>query len=211
MDVPKLGYLMLAWLVYFAFHSALASHTAKRYLAARFPHLIRHYRLAYNMLALALLLVPLWLLKGDQAEPLWHWSGLWRPIMDGVGLAAVIGFVWSLRYYDVGDFLGVGKARHPGPPRLILSPFHRYVRHPWYSLGLVIIWTRDMEPAWLVSCVAITLYVVIGSRWEEQKLVAEFGEVYRGYRQRVPRLVPVPGRRLTEAAAAEIVEKRDQA
>ena len=62
-----------------------------------------------------------------------------------------------------------------------------------------------MDPAWLVSCIAITLYFAIGSRLEERKLVAEFGESYRRYQRRVPGLVPLPGRRLSRADAAEIV------
>jgi protein-S-isoprenylcysteine O-methyltransferase Ste14 len=40
-----------------------------------------------------------------------------------------------------------------------------------------------------------TLYFYIGSVSAAQRLVAEFGQAYETYRQQVPRLFPVPGRR----------------
>ena len=76
------------------------------------------------------------------------------------------------------------------------------MRHPWYSFGLVIVWTRDMNEAMLVSAIAITAYFVIGSRFEERKLIAVHGEAYRRYRQRVPALVPLPWKYLGSDEAA---------
>jgi protein-S-isoprenylcysteine O-methyltransferase Ste14 len=39
-----------------------------------------------------------------------------------------------------------------------------------------------------------TAYFYLGSIPEEDKLIAEFGDVYRRYQQAVPRLIPRPGR-----------------
>jgi protein-S-isoprenylcysteine O-methyltransferase Ste14 len=199
--------ILIAWLAYFALHSALASLAVKHWVAVRWPHFSPHYRLTYNLAATLLLIPPLWLLHSHQAAaPLWHWDGTWRWLMDGLALAAGVGFVWSLRYYDMREFLGL---RQPFPTdqgtHLSLSPLHRIVRHPWYFFGLVIIWTRDMDPAWLASCVAISLYFAVGSRLEEHKLVMELGEPYRRYRQRVPGLIPLPGRYLSRAEAEALI------
>ena len=203
--------ILLVWLTYFALHSALASLSAKRWVASHWPRLTPYYRLAYNLAATLLLIPPLWILHTSQAVPLWRWHGLWRWLADGLALAAIAGFWWSLRYYDTREFLGLRQAQDPGRgPRFSLSPLHRYVRHPWYFFGLVIIWTRDMDPAWLASCVAISLYFAIGSRLEERKLVAEFGEPYRRYQQRVPGLIPLPGRHLSRTEAADIVASANQ-
>jgi protein-S-isoprenylcysteine O-methyltransferase Ste14 len=200
------------WLLYFAIHSALASLSAKNWVAAHWPRFTPYYRLAYNLAATLLLIPPLWILHTNQAAPLWSWHGPVGWLADGLALAAIAGFWWSLRYYDSREFLGLSQARNPGRgPRFSLSPLHRYVRHPWYFFGLLIIWTRDMDPAWLASCVAITLYFAIGSRLEERKLVAEFGEPYRRYQQRVPGLIPLPGRHLSPAEAAEIIASTNQA
>lgn len=198
--------ILLAWLLYFALHSALASLSAKNWVSAHWPRFTPYYRLSYNLAATLLLIPPLWLLHASQVAPLWSWHGLGRWLADGLALLAIAGFGWSLRYYDTREFLGLSQAQDPGrSPRFALSPLHRFVRHPWYFLALVIIWTRDMDPAWLASCIAITLYLAIGSRLEERKLVAEFGEPYRRYQRRVPGLIPLPGRYLSRAEATEII------
>jgi protein-S-isoprenylcysteine O-methyltransferase Ste14 len=81
---------------------------------------------------------------------------------------------------------------------------HRYVRHPWYALGLVVVWTRSMDAAMLVTALAITVYLVIGSRLEERKLLVYHGEAYRRYMERVPGLIPLPWRRLKSGEAERI-------
>jgi protein-S-isoprenylcysteine O-methyltransferase Ste14 len=40
----------------------------------------------------------------------------------------------------------------------------------------------------------MTLYILIGVRFEERELVTSFGDVYREYQQRVPMLLPWPRR-----------------
>ena len=202
------AWLIPAWLVYFGVHSALASLACKRWLARRWPGSVRWYRLFYNGLAL-LLLVPiaglLWRFPGPM---LWQWPGPWGWLADGLALLAVAGFVLTTRWYDSGEFLGTRQLRQAAPAedggRLRISPFHRYVRHPWYSLGLVIVWSRDMNAAMLVSALAISAYFVVGSRLEEAKLIVFHGEAYRRYRRAVPALLPRPWRRLSAAQARDL-------
>ena len=86
-----------------------------------------------------------------------------------------------------------------------LSFAHRFVRHPWYFLGLVIIWTREMNTAFLLTAVTLTLYLLIGSRQEEKKLVACYGEQYRRYQASVPGLVPRPWCYISRQQAEEIL------
>jgi len=201
--------LMSLWLGYFALHSALASLSVKDWVSSRWPGITPRYRLFYNLLATLFLIPPLWLLHTSHGTPLWAWHGIGQWLADGLALAALLGFLWSLRYYDMGEFSGLKQAQHTEQDRRFsISEFHRFVRHPWYCFGLVIIWTRDMDPAWLVSCLAITLYFIVGSRWEEQKLITEFGDAYRQYRQRVPGLIPLPGKYLSRREAEELLTRR---
>ena len=91
-----------------------------------------------------------------------------------------------------------------------LSPFHRYVRHPWYFFGLVLIWTRDMSVTTLLSSVMITLYFIVGSWLEEKKLLVYHGDTYRRYMARVPGLIPLPWKFLSvEEAAVLLKHKKD--
>jgi len=192
------------WLAYFALHSLLASRSAKSQVAARWPVAARRYRLAYNVLALlALLPIGAWLLL-HPGPVYWVWRGAAAWVANGLALLAVLGFQLSSRHYDMQSFLGLRPESPTAAGRLCISPWHRYVRHPWYSLGLVIIWTRDMNAAMLVSALCMSAYFVVGSRWEEAKLIDEFGDRYRRYRERVPGLLPWPGKRLSEAEARRL-------
>lgn len=204
--------LAICWTVYATVHSLLASTPVKRAFRQRFPRHYRGYRLTYNLLAGVLLIPPLWLLAGYTGEPLWRWPEPLNWLADLAALLAVAGFVWSLRYYDSGEFLGtrqLGSARVAVQDQapLTLSPLHRWVRHPWYFLGLVILWTREMNAALLLTAVLLSLYLVIGSRLEEAKLIATYGNAYRHYRDRVPGLLPRPWRHLSREEAAGIQQQ----
>jgi protein-S-isoprenylcysteine O-methyltransferase Ste14 len=211
---PELWLLAVSWLGYFVLHSVLASLSAKRYVAAHRPAWMPAYRLVFNVLAVALLAPPLYLVYADPGPPLWAWTGAWGWLADALTLTAIGTFLYSLRHYDLQEFLGFRQWRDQerrveDQERLRISPLHRYVRHPWYALGLVIIWTRDMSPEFLLTALLATAYFWYGSRLEERKLITYHGDAYRRYRKRVPALVPSPWRHLSAAEAATL--EREQA
>jgi protein-S-isoprenylcysteine O-methyltransferase Ste14 len=213
-DTTRLALLAAAWIGYAAIHSALASLTVKRRVAARWPAAMPAYRLAYNAVAVATLGPIAWLLHAHPGPTLWQWRGIGWWLANGLALAAVLGFLLSLRYYDSGEFSGMRQWRLgiravADQERFHLSPLHRWVRHPWYFLGLVIVWTRDMSAAMFVSALFITAYFTIGSRLEERKLLVYHGERYRRYRQRVAGLIPLPWKILSRAEAEELLAGPD--
>ena len=208
-------WLALSWLAYFAIHSLLAGLSLKDWLARRHPGLMPYYRLGYNVLAILLLAGPLYLTFQPEAAPLWQWVAPWRWLGDGLAIAAMVGFVYSLMFYDGAVFLGLRQWRTRSSQveevgDLRISPLHRYVRHPWYSLALVVMWTRDMDVLLLLSCGLISLYFALGSRLEERKLETIYGDVYRDYCREVPGLLPRPWRRLTAQQAAELEQRGRQ-
>ncbi len=187
--------LAIGWVLYAALHSLLADLRVKAAVTARFPGFTPWYRLAYNGVALLTVLPLLWLMRAVPGAELWAWNGAWALLGNGLAAAALFGAMQSSKAYAMNDFLGLGVL---GGDKAIerdvfrLSPPHRFVRHPWYSFGLVIVWTRDMNAAMLVSALAITIYFIAGSWLEEQKLIAIHGDTYRRYRDRVPGLLPLP-------------------
>lgn len=217
--------LVFFWLAYFFIHSALASLRVKRWFARRFPRNARFYRMGFNLVSLILLLPIVWQMYRAAGAVWWTWRGWQAWLANGLALAALAGFVASLCHYDGKEFLGLRQMRAAPDTSdatgaledreaFRLSPYHRYVRHPWYFFSLLLIWTRDMNDAMLVSAVLLTLYFLVGSRLEERKLIAYHGDVYRRYRQRVPGLIPLPGKSLSKAEAAELIamahtEKKD--
>ena len=76
---------------------------------------------------------------------------------------------------------------------LKVDGIHKYMRHPLYTGTLLFLWGVFFIFPYvnnLIAVLIITLYVVIGIRYEEQKLVLEFGDSYRRYQLKVPKLIP---------------------
>ena len=196
--------LFLAWSLYAFIHSLTASVACKNFAHQHWPTLFASYRLAYNVLA-GLLLIPIALIAYHQPGPvLWQWQGAAAWVINGITLLIFLSFLRHGAGYNLGEFLGLRPAVEKPTPQLVISDWHRHVRHPWYSLGLALIWSRDMNAAGLTSAGAMTLYFIIGSRYEEAKLVSEFGERYREYQKRVPALIPLPWKTLTRNDAERL-------
>ena len=211
-SVQNIVLLSLTWLLYFAVHSGLASLSAKKFVAVRWPDFMPYYRLIFNAVSLLLLIPPLWFSHSLDGPMLWKWDGVLFFVANGLAVLAAIGFYWSLNYYDSSEFTGLRQLREGAKgveeqEHFVISPLHRFVRHPWYFLGLVIIWTRDMNAAFLVTAIAVSIYFVIGSKLEERKLIVYYGDTYRLYMERVPGLLPLPWRFLSKKEALEIMGK----
>lgn len=200
--------LTLLWIAYILLHSWLAGTQAKQLARQRWPQWFPYYRLLFNGFAVISIIPILAIVLLSPGELWWQWQGVGQWLMNTLALAALGGIFYSMQYYDGGAFLGlkpnlenrIGSADEP----FTLSPLHRFVRHPWYTFSLVLIWTRDMNTAWLISCLAITAYFFIGSRLEDKKLIQEYGEPYKRYAEKVSGIIPLPGKILTAEEAATL-------
>ncbi len=88
-------------------------------------------------------------------------------------------------------------------------PFaYKYVRHPIYVGWLMIVWAAPvMTVAHLVFSLGMTVYILVAVPWEENDLIATFGDKYTDYQKQVPMLIPNPlaqknGRELENARKA---------
>jgi methanethiol S-methyltransferase len=203
--------LILSWLIYFLIHSVLASIWFKSFVASLYPRAMPYYRLTYNSLATLLLLVPLGLTFSVHGDWLWRWTGVFYWVSIGISVLALAGFLWSLKFYDTREFLGFRQLSEriisvDDQEHFHLSPLHRWVRHPWYFFALLLIWARDMNVAMLISSIMMTLYFVMGSRFEERKLIRYHGERYRAYRELVPGLIPLPWKYLSKTRMRKLLE-----
>ncbi len=87
----------------------------------------------------------------------------------------------------------------PDIPQARLEPLvthgvHRYVRHPLYTAMFLVFWGRAFDEAALMTAAWATLYLVIGTRFEERKLMEIYGADYARYSAAVPRFLPLRGR-----------------
>jgi protein-S-isoprenylcysteine O-methyltransferase Ste14 len=187
--------MILAVALYGALHSWLAGLPAKRLARRLFgASADRLYRLTYNIVG-AIMLLPLlgftaWQpgLRLYTVPP----PTVWLFLAGQTAAVAVIAL--GLLQTDVWHFLGLRQLAGPSdeqPPTLITRGLYRYVRHPLYSAGLVFLWlTPVMTSTLLALYLGLSLYLYIGSVFEERRLRLEFGQAYLEYQRRVPRLVP---------------------
>jgi protein-S-isoprenylcysteine O-methyltransferase Ste14 len=185
--------LALGWSLYYALHSLLASESAKAWVRRRWPALDRYYRLGYNLLAITLLALLLVLTVRWEGAPLLYSKALaivgWILIISGAGV-----IVAAFRTFDMWEFLGVQRSAEQTSPRtLITRGLYRIVRHPLYlgtmllALGLCM---AHLSPGRGAILLVTLIYLVIGSRLEEQKLIREYGAAYEGYRKKAKSLIP---------------------
>jgi methanethiol S-methyltransferase len=219
--------LGVGFTAYFVTHSLLASLWLKRRVHRQWPQLMPAYRLTFNTLSIILLIPLLWMMQQNPGPLIWQWTGLLGWAMKMLMVAAIIGFIWSLKAYDNQVFLGLTQWRnrhtrnnknHDGisidspinnvendPEQLHISTLHRFVRHPWYFFFLVLMWTQDLHTTQLFTYSLLSSYLVIGSWIEERKLIVHYGEAYREYCLQVPGLIPLPWRWLNVTEAKRIM------
>ncbi len=205
---PQLLSVFALWLGYFFIHSYTASLSVKQSVQRRLGISPQSYRLGYNVVATILLLPLIYLIWQDSTPILWQRHGWLRYGFNAIALLAVLGFLLTARDYDMKAFLGLATEAQ-GADGFRISWLHRYVRHPWYFFALLIIWTRDMSALWLLSCICISVYLIIGSRLEDKKLERQYGAAYTFYRQRVPGLLMIPGRYLSRAAMQRLASLKN--
>lgn len=83
--------------------------------------------------------------------------------------------------------------KSPAKVKLEMEGIHKYVRHPLYTGTLSFVWGMFLIFPFLnnlIAVLAITGYTVIGIKFEERKLLLQFGAHYREYISKVPMLIP---------------------
>lgn len=188
-------WLSLAVIVYGLLHSLLASARVKGWAQARLgPVAGRWYRLAYNLFALLAGLPILALYATLPDQPLYRiplpWVGL--TLLGQMAGVLIIGI--GLLQVDPWHFLGLRQLLEPGGSAetpLVIAGLYRWVRHPLYTGALIFIWLFPrMSVNLLTLFIWATLYLYVGAKFEETRLVRAYGQTYREYQQRVPMLIP---------------------
>lgn len=202
-DLPGMlgpGLTLLAVTLWAALHSLLASNRAKAAARRRLgPAADRSFRLLYNLIGVLTLLPVLGIPALLPGAMLYAFPAPWATVAFILQFLALLLILVGLMQTGVLGFLGIEQLVRSNPgaaPPLQVAGLYAWARHPLYSAGLAFIWlTPIMTASTLALFLGLTLYIYIGSIFEERRLVSEFGEPYREYQRRVPRLIPRPWRR----------------
>jgi methanethiol S-methyltransferase len=188
--------ILSAVLGYGLLHSFLASVIVKAF----FDHWLgeqynRWYRIIFNLVAIITLLLIFGLVLFFQDARIYIIHLPWAILAILFQLLAVITLVVGLHQTGIALFLGLLQLYIPSkvePPILVTGGLYRYVRHPLYTAGLVIIWLTPVL-TWnlLAFNIGLTLYIILGIYFEEHKLRLIYGDAYEEYRRKTPALFPI--------------------
>jgi methanethiol S-methyltransferase len=185
--------LALSWIVYCILHSVLASIEVKLFFKKAGNKFWRYYRLGYTIFATITLIFVLWFQYSLKSSYLIHslylkYFSCLLLVLPGIIIMAIA----ILKYFRL--LSGVRSLFMSNPPsNLKIDGIHKYIRHPLYLGTLLFIWGVFLIFPLLtnlISVVIITLYTIIGIKFEEKKLLREFGEAYADYINKVPAIIP---------------------
>ena len=192
--------IIIATVVYAGVHSLLASLGVKSWVRQRFgPGAAQWYRLAYNVFAVISGLPILALLYLLPDQPLYQIPFPWILLTTLGQLTGVMIIVVGILQTDVWHFIGLRQIIRSDQNQksvMIYRGLYSWVRHPLYTGGLLLIWlVPTMTLNLLTVFILLTIYLVIGAKLEEKRLLEEFGDDYRAYQAQVPMLLPFPRRK----------------
>lgn len=176
---------------YYVLHSILADNRVKEKLYILLP--IRYYRLFFNLLSIGLLVGLLVIFKQLPSPVLFDALPLVGIILMGIGGLLLL---LSIRNYNLGEFSGIHQLNHDGATpdhSLNQEGLNGIVRHPLYTATFLLLWGFFLYyPTLKTLCLSgiSSLYLIVGTRLEEQKLVLFFGDAYLDYQKRVGRFLP---------------------
>lgn len=94
--------------------------------------------------------------------------------------------------------------------RFITPSLYKIVRHPMQFGMIMGLWAiPHMTVAHFLFASGMTVYIVIGVHYEERDLVKVFGEEYRGYQTRVPKLLPIASGNRQKARRSALLSTRE--
>ncbi|MGD9948427.1 MAG: isoprenylcysteine carboxylmethyltransferase family protein [Desulfobulbus sp.] len=189
--------LVLLWGGWCALHSLLISTVVRQWIEGKGGPWLGLYRLVYIGVAVVTLMPVLWYTASLPQQPFASPS-FWVQMLRGILLLyATVLFVGGLRVYDLQAFLGLRqwRAYRQGkvstPSVLNTSGILAYLRHPWYSGGIALLWgLPGLTNVSLVTRLILSVYLIIGAFLEERKMQSLLGDVYREYCRRTPMFIP---------------------
>lgn len=190
--------IALMWIGYCALHSYLISISFTKIITRLLKKYYAYYRLFYVLISL-ILLVPLINYTNQLDNSIIITYGPFLTIIRYILISgSVIIFLWAFFVnYDTLSFFGIRQILNQRKIKK-LTPSNELkkngllgiIRHPMYLALIIFLWCQTFTLFNMLTNIILTIYVIIGTRLEEKKLVLEFGDVYIRYQQEVPMLIP---------------------
>jgi methanethiol S-methyltransferase len=199
-------HVLLIFIIFVFIHSITVSKMFKQACSAYFGETFMriYYRALYNSVSVLTAGLAFYLIHKIPDRHLWTAPGWLRWAMYAIQLAGVVFGSLAFKHLDTGEFLGLrqivrywkrrevaGNVEGLTGNELVTTGVYGIVRHPMYLAGIVIFTFNPhlTRNSLTISCLA-DLYFLFGAFIEERRFIGIFGDDYRKYRKRVPRLIP---------------------
>lgn len=196
--------IIFLWAGYCALHSYLISIRFTNILTRLLKRYYSFYRLFYVIISLALL-VPLINYTAQLADAVIITDEFpFSVIRNMLKWGSLLMFFWAFFFnYDSLSFFGIrqiltfwGIVKTDPAGKIKKSGLLGIMRHPMYTALIIYLWCQTFRFTDIIINIVLTIYIIIGTRLEEKKLVLEFGDAYINYKQEVPMLIPFTKRKI---------------
>ncbi|MCF8240646.1 MAG: hypothetical protein K9J16_04605 [Melioribacteraceae bacterium] len=202
--IPIVDVLIIAglFLLFGVSHSILASRKIKSKLADALGNKIAFYRLFYNVSSLIIFYV-IYKISPKPGIEIFDLPNPFDLMIFGLQLLSLFGLIWAVKPINASEFLGISQIKRYVNGTYNINDldekltFHRkgafkYTRHPVYFFSILFLGLRPAyDLFYLTFFLCITAYFIVGSYYEEKKLVKIFGDEYLQYQKDVPRIIPI--------------------
>jgi methanethiol S-methyltransferase len=185
-------------LVFFVQHSGMIRRGFRYHLSNVISPL---YHGAFYTIVSGVVLAALAVFWQGTHVTLYELQGPTRQLVRGIFFITTVGIFWAIFSIRAFDIFGVApiRAKLDGaqirPQAFIVRGPYLWVRHPLYLLVIMTVWScPDLTLDRFILNVLLTIWMCVGAVLEEADLVADFGDQYRDYQNRVPMLIPWRGR-----------------
>lgn len=194
--------LIILFSLYGFIHSVLASERVKIFFKKVFGKVIAFYRLLYNIFSVIGLYI-IWDLSPHPSLQIYKLPNPYNYLVLIPQILAIAGIIWCFKYISFKDFLGLNqidrylKNEYTNDEldenyTLRIEGPYKYSRHPIYFFSIMFLLFRpEMNLFYLTVFTSFTVYFYIGSYYEEKKMIRLFGDEYRNYQKKIPRIFPI--------------------
>ena len=194
--------LIVLFSLYGFIHSVLASERVKIFFKKVFGKVIAFYRLLYNIFSFIGLYI-IWDLSPHPSLQIYKLPNPYNYLVLIPQMLAIGGIIWCFKYISFKDFLGLNqidrylKNEYTNDEldenyTLRIEGPYKYSRHPIYFFSIMFLLFRpEMNLFYLTVFTSFTVYFYIGSYYEEKKMIRLFGDEYRNYQKKIPRIFPI--------------------
>jgi protein-S-isoprenylcysteine O-methyltransferase Ste14 len=198
--------ILLIFLAFAFLHSITVARWFKHWCRRTFGDMFMRvwYRFLYTTVSGITSVIAFYYIAQTPDRVLWIAPSWLRWPMHGVQIAGFFFGVQAFQYLDKWEFMGfrqvwryitkretAGNIEGLTEKELVTTGVYGIVRHPLYVAGLIIF---TFSPLITVNGLTITvladLYFIFGMFIEERRFVRIFGDQYREYMKKVPRMVP---------------------